>query len=64
MENRSERMGLRSDTTSMAEPPAYIRAHLKMQKSPLYMNIGVAELPHPFKTLESCGMNRRGEFLD
>ncbi len=60
LENRSERTGLSSSNTSMAEPPAYIKAHLKMQKSPLYMNLGVAELPHPYKTPESCGMNRRG----
>jgi len=59
LENRSERMGLSSRNTSMAEPPAYIRAHLALQKNPLFMNIGVAELPHPYKTPESCGMNRR-----
>jgi len=60
LENGSDRTGLSSSNTSMAEPPAYIWAHLALQKNPLYMNIGVAELPHPFKTPESCGMNRRG----
>lgn len=61
LENKSERVGLSSDT-SMAEPPSYIKAHLALRKNPLFMNVGLAELPHPFKTPESCGMNRRGEF--
>ena len=61
LENKSERVGLSTDT-SMAEPPSYIKAHLSLRQNPLYMNVGVAELPHPFKTAESCGMNRRGEF--
>jgi len=54
----SERVGL-SSNTSMAEPPAYLRAHLAVQHQPLYMNVGVGELPHPFKTADGCGMNRR-----
>lgn len=58
LENKSERVGLSSDT-SMAEPPSYIKAHLSLRKNPLYMNLGLAELPHPYKTPESCGMNRR-----
>ncbi len=60
LENKSERVGL-STNTSMAEPPSYIRAHLASQQRPLFLNVGIAELPHPFKTPESCGMNRRGE---
>jgi protein phosphatase PTC7 len=58
LESVSERVGL-SSNTSMAEPPAYIRAHLALRQNPLYMNVGVAELPHPFKTGASCGINRR-----
>jgi CBS domain-containing protein len=60
LESVSERVGL-SSNTSMAEPPAYIRAHLALRQNPLYMNVGVAELPHPFKTDASCGINRRGK---
>jgi len=58
LESVSERVGL-SSSTSMAEPPTYLKAHLEMDQEPLYSNVGVAELPHPYKTPESCGMNRR-----
>ena len=54
----SERVGL-SAGTSMAEPPAYLKAQISLGQKPLFINIGVAELPHPFKTPESCGMNAR-----
>lgn len=56
----SERVGLSSDT-SMAEPPTYMHAHLAMEQKPLYINVGVAELPHPFKTPYGVGANRRGK---
>lgn len=56
----SERVGLSSDT-SMAEPPTYLHAHLAMEQKPLFINIGVAELPHPFKTPSTVGWNRRGK---
>ncbi len=56
----SERVGLSSDT-SMAEPPTYMHTHLALEQSPLYVNIGVAELPHPWKTEESVGFSQRGE---
>jgi CBS domain-containing protein len=56
----SERVGLSSDT-SMAEPPTYLHAHLAMEQTPLFTNVGVAELPHPFKTPEHCGANQRGK---
>jgi CBS domain-containing protein len=59
LESVMERVGL-SSNTSMAEPPAYLRAHLALQQNPVFLNIGKAELPHPFKTAESCGLNRRG----
>ena len=58
LESISERVGL-SSNTSMAEPPVYLTAHLAQQKIPLYTNIGVAELPHPFKTKGGCGMSHR-----
>lgn len=58
LESVRERVGL-SSNTSMAEPPAYLRAHLALEQKPLFMNVGIAELPHPFKTAESCGLNRR-----
>jgi len=61
LESVSERVGL-SSNTSMAEPPAYLRAHLALRQKPLFMNVGLSELPHPFKTVESCGLNRRGEY--
>jgi CBS domain-containing protein len=56
----SERVGLSSDT-SMAEPPTYMHTHLALEQSPLYVNIGVAELPHPWKTEESVGFSQRGK---
>ena len=56
----SERVGLSSDT-SMAEPPSYLQAHLAMEQKPVFINIGVAELPHPFKTQSTVGWNRRGK---
>eukprot|EP00543_Licmophora_paradoxa_P004546 CAMPEP_0202447936 /NCGR_PEP_ID=MMETSP1360-20130828/6714_1 /ASSEMBLY_ACC=CAM_ASM_000848 /TAXON_ID=515479 /ORGANISM="Licmophora paradoxa, Strain CCMP2313" /LENGTH=483 /DNA_ID=CAMNT_0049065255 /DNA_START=285 /DNA_END=1736 /DNA_ORIENTATION=+ len=54
----SERVGLSSDT-SMADPPIYLQAHLALEQAPLFVNIGVAELPHPYKTENGCGMNHR-----
>lgn len=54
----SERVGLSSDT-SMAEPPKYMHAHLALQQTPLSTNIGIAELPHPFKTHDGVGNSRR-----
>jgi CBS domain-containing protein len=56
----SERVGLSSDT-SMAEPPTYMHAHLALEQSPLFVNIGMHELPHPWKTDESVGYSQRGE---
>ena len=60
----SERVGLTSDT-SMAEPPAYMKAHLALEQSPLFTNVGVAALPHPFK-MEQGGIGRgpNGAFLE
>jgi protein phosphatase PTC7 len=54
----SERVGLGSNT-SMAEPPTYLQAHLALEQSPLFVNVAISELPHPFKRPEGCGMNRR-----
>lgn len=56
----SERVGLSSDT-SMAEPPIFIRQHLASSHAPLFLNVGVAEYPHPFKSADGVGGNRRGE---
>lgn len=56
----SERVGLGSNT-SMADPPAFMQAHLALEQTPLFMNVGVAELPHPYKTEDGVGMNHRGE---
>ena len=57
----SERVGLSSDT-SMAEPPTYLKAHLALEQSPLYVNIGVAAIPHPFKGPEGLARNARGTY--
>ena len=54
----SERVGL-SVNTSMADPPAYLQTQLAMESNPLFINVGIAEMPHPFKTPENCGMNAR-----
>lgn len=59
LRNVSERVGL-SSNTSMAEPPPYLQAHMALEQTPLFMNVGVAELPHPFKTEDGVGMNHRG----
>ena len=56
----SERVGLGSNT-SMAEPPPYLQAQMAFDQTPLFMNVGVAELPHPFKTADGVGMNHRGK---
>jgi protein phosphatase PTC7 len=45
----SQRVGL-SSNTSMADPPQYLRAHLALEQTPLFVNVGRAALPHPFKT--------------
>jgi len=58
----SERVGL-SSNTSMAEPPPYLQAHMALEQTPLFMNVGVAELPHPFKTANGVGMNHSGKLM-
>jgi hypothetical protein len=55
----SQRVGLPGNT-SMSEPPAYLKAHLALEQNPLFMNAGVASLPHPFKTVNNVGRNQRG----
>ena len=61
LENVSERVGLTADT-SMAEPPIFVRQQLAMKHAPLYINVGVEELPHPFKTANGIGSSRRSEY--
>lgn len=56
----SERTGLSAET-SMAEPPVFVRKHLALRHAPLYLNAGVAEYPHPFKTADGIGSSRRSE---
>mmetsp|Transcript_48711 Transcript_48711/g.117846 ORF Transcript_48711/g.117846 Transcript_48711/m.117846 type:complete len:735 (-) Transcript_48711:1176-3380(-) len=59
LDDLSGRVGLSSDT-SMAEPPTYMHAHLALEQSPLYVNLGVAALPHPWKTDgEGVGSSQR-----
>lgn len=58
----SSRVGL-SSNTSMAEPPLFMQAHLAAEQSPLFVNMGVAELPHPFKTDETVSRNQRGKLF-
>jgi len=58
LESVSERVGL-SSSTSMADPPDYLKAYVTPSKNHLYVNVGVAELPHPFKTSNSCDIRRR-----
>jgi len=58
LDSVSERVGM-SSSTFMAEPPSYLKAHLEADQKPLYSNVGVAELPHPYKTGDGCGSNRR-----
>ena len=61
LRNVSERVGL-SSNTSMAEPPMYVKAHLALEQSPLFMNVGVAALPHPYKGSDgSLARNLRGK---
>jgi CBS domain-containing protein len=56
----SQRVGL-SSNTSMADPPQYLQAHLALDQSPLFVNIGQAALPHPFKTPQgTSGRSQRG----
>mmetsp|Transcript_20942 Transcript_20942/g.51459 ORF Transcript_20942/g.51459 Transcript_20942/m.51459 type:complete len:635 (+) Transcript_20942:95-1999(+) len=57
LDDVSQRVGL-SSNTSMADPPLFMQAHLS-DRSPLYVNVGVAELPHPFKTQDGVSGNRR-----
>ncbi len=54
----SERVGL-SENTSMAEPPVFVRQHLASKHAPLFVNVGTAEYPHPFKSHDGVGANRR-----
>jgi len=56
----SQRVGLTSDT-SMAEPPVFVRQNLARRHDPLYLNVGVAEFPHPFKSVDGIGSSRRSE---
>jgi CBS domain-containing protein len=63
LRNVSERVGLDS-STSMAEPPNYLKAHLALEQSPLYANVATALLPHPFKTPHGLARNIRGKYSD
>jgi len=54
----SERVGLTSDT-SMAEPPVFVRQNLARRHAPLYLNVGMAEFPHPYKSVDGIGSSRR-----
>jgi len=58
----SERVGLTSDT-SMAEPPVFVRQNLARRHAPLYLNVGMAEFPHPYKSVDGIGSSRRSECL-
>lgn len=58
----SDRSGL-NENTSMAEPPVFVMQHLALRHAPLYMNVGVAEYPHPYKTEGGIGSSRRSELL-
>lgn len=55
----SERVGLSSAGTSMAEPPAYLASHLVYSQQPLFLNVGVAALPHPFKGSYGTGNTKK-----
>ncbi|KAL7516577.1 hypothetical protein ACHAWX_001579, partial [Stephanocyclus meneghinianus] len=55
--NVSDRIGLTG--ASMAEAPMFLRGHLALSHDPLYLNVGVAEYPHPFKFEDGVGGNRR-----
>ena len=57
--NVSGRIGLTG--ASMAEAPMFLTGHLALQHDPLYLNVGVAEYPHPYKFENGVGGNRRGE---
>lgn len=59
LDDVSERVGL-SSNTSMADPPTYLRAHWGLQQNPLYLNIGCAALPHPFKSHDGVAANQKG----
>ena len=49
LEDVSQRVGLSSQITSMAEPPGFLKAYLTGLEKPLFVNLGIAELPNPFK---------------
>ncbi len=57
--NVSDRIGLAG--ASMAEAPMFLHGHLALSHDPLYLNVGVAEYPHPYKFENGVGGNRRGE---
>jgi CBS domain-containing protein len=59
----SERVGLGTNT-SMADSPSFMQAHLALEQTPVFINIGAAQLPHPFKTQDGVGMNHRGTIDD
>lgn len=55
----SDRVGLGSDT-SMAEPPNYVTSvGLATKQQPLFVNLGLNELPHPYKTHDGVDLNPR-----
>jgi len=58
----SQRVGL-SSNTSMADPPSFLKAHLALEQTPLYVNFAEASLPHPFKTHDGVGRSQRGTLL-
>jgi len=57
LDSLTDRVGL--SNTSMAEPSLAIREQIREEEMPLYVNSGVALLPHPFKTEKGVASNRR-----
>ncbi len=39
----------------------FVRQHLALKHAPLYLNVGVVEYPHPFKSADGVGSSRRSE---
>jgi len=47
------------ENASMAEPPVHMKNVLRAMSTPLFVNVGTAMLPHPFKTEGGVAGNRR-----
>ncbi|GMI22906.1 hypothetical protein TrCOL_g9271 [Triparma columacea] len=58
LKDMAGRVGMMANA-SMAEPPVHMESALRALNTQLFVNVGTAKLPHPFKTSDGVAGNKR-----